>query len=550
MLTLTVNNEMIEKWRLFFLRLLTERLVVVLSVVLSVIAIAYSYSHGYITAYGDAESHLNIAKRVIDSLTPGFAQLGGIWLPLPHLLMLPLVKIDFLWRSGLAGSVISGLAFIVSSLFVYKLARLLTRNRAASFVAALVFMSNPNVLYLQTTPMTEMVLIVFFTLSSYFFIKFLENDRDLLSLIFAAFFGFCAALSRYDGWFLVAAEAGVLALMYLPWASLPKSWGQLKKNFNRKRWEKLQGRVILFSSLAFLGIVIWLFWDFLILGDPLYFTHSEFSAKSQQQSWLVRGELPAYRNLPLSLIYYFVTSMSNVGVIIFILALLGLGFLLGNKKSRHRYFVALILLVPFVFNTLTLYLGQSVIFIPHLTPVHFEWRMFNVRYGVMMVPLAAIAAAFLFNRARAAGKALIGILFVLQLALYGIGYSKVVSMEDGVRGLSSGAAKLPDAQFWLAREYDQGLVIVDDFARTMSIIRTKIPMQNVIYVGNKPYWQETLEAPEKHATWVVMQKDDALWRNFAPGSEKEGHLYKYFAKVYTSPEILIFKRNDVKVAGQ
>src|SRR3972149_334620 len=136
------------------------RLVFFISWVLALIATNYYHYHDLIVAYGDAESHLNIAKRVVSSLTPGFAQLGGIWLPLPHLLLVPFVKLDFLWRSGLAGSIVSGGAFIISSLYLYKLVKLITKNIPASFVAALIFMLNPNILYLQSTPMTELTLIV------------------------------------------------------------------------------------------------------------------------------------------------------------------------------------------------------------------------------------------------------------------------------------------------------------------------------------------------------------------------------------------------------
>ena len=36
----------------------------------------------------------NIARRIVDSRTPGWYQLGTTWLPLPHLLMMPLVRND------------------------------------------------------------------------------------------------------------------------------------------------------------------------------------------------------------------------------------------------------------------------------------------------------------------------------------------------------------------------------------------------------------------------------------------------------------------------
>jgi hypothetical protein len=530
-------------------RIPLESAVIVLAVIFSAAATAFAFSHGYITAYGDAESHLNIAKRVVDSLTPGFAQLGGIWLPLPHLLMIPFVKIDFLWRTGLAGSIVSGAAYVISSWFLYRLVFLLTKNKTASLFGALVFMTNPNILYLQTTPMTELVLIVFFILSSYYFIKFLQNDRDLGSLIAAAAFGFCAALSRYDGWSLVLMEAGILVLLYLPWKKIPASFLQVKSQFDKKRWEQLQGRTILFSTLAFFGIGLWLLWDLLILGDPLYFTHSQFSANSQQQSWLIRGELPAYHHIFTSLSYYVVTSAVNAGIVLTVLAAVGLIYLLTNHRSKHLFFVLLVLLVPFIFNVVTLYLGQSVIFIPQLTPASFEWRLFNVRYGIMMVPFFAFCAAFLFFRSNRAVRGVIALLLLVQLGVFATGRAQVITLEDGIKGLSSGVAKLPNAQFWFAANYDQGLVLVDDYARTMSIIRTKVPMQNVIYVGNKPYWDTSLKEPEKYANWIIMQKNDDVWNNIYDKPDIQGRLFKYFVKVYTSPEILIFKRNPQVAAS-
>src|SRR5678815_3549121 len=68
-------------------------------------ALAYFYSNGWILYYGDAEAHLDIARRMVDSRTPGYDQVGTVWLPLPHWLMLPFVRNDALWWSGVAGSI-------------------------------------------------------------------------------------------------------------------------------------------------------------------------------------------------------------------------------------------------------------------------------------------------------------------------------------------------------------------------------------------------------------------------------------------------------------
>ena len=73
---------------------------------------------GWTLWYGDADAHLNIARRIFDSRTPGYEQLGTVWLPLPHVLMLPFVQSDALWRSGVGGAIASAICFVCGGLFL------------------------------------------------------------------------------------------------------------------------------------------------------------------------------------------------------------------------------------------------------------------------------------------------------------------------------------------------------------------------------------------------------------------------------------------------
>src|SRR5262249_34873058 len=79
----------------------------------------YFVRHGYVLYYGDAEAHLNIARRIFDSRTPGPEQIGTVWLPLPHLLMVPFATRDEWWRSGLAGTIPSALCFVLAGAFLF-----------------------------------------------------------------------------------------------------------------------------------------------------------------------------------------------------------------------------------------------------------------------------------------------------------------------------------------------------------------------------------------------------------------------------------------------
>jgi hypothetical protein len=502
-------------------------IIVIASTLLSIGAIYWSYTHNAIIAYGDAESHLNIAKRVVDSLTPGFAQLGGIWLPLPHLLMLPFVWNDVLWRTGLAGSIVSGVLFVVACYYIYRTIHLITSSHTAGLLGWLIFATNPNILYMQSTPMTEIPLLAFFVASSYYFIRYLYARDDFRFLVLAGLFTFLATITRYDGWSLALAQATLILALYLR---------------DRAKWTQMQGQVFLFAPLAFFGIGLWLLWDYLILGNALYFTSSQFSAKSQQNSWLARGELPAYHNLPQSLLYFLDTAALNAGVIVSAVAVVGLILYLLRRSEKNRLLVAGLLLVPIVFNIATLFLGQSVIFIPNITPSDFEWNLFNVRYGVMAIPFVAVFAAFLAARIPKLGPLLVGMALILQGASFVTGREQVLSYADGVTGLSH--AKDADVQRWLKQNYTGGLVLVDDYARTASVIRSGLPMNQTIYVGNKPYWEESLKTPEKHAAWIVMQKDDEVWKNLYSTPEQEARIYAYYAKAYTSEEAVVFKRQS------
>lgn len=528
-LNITFNLDIIKRLQKTMETWPWERIISITAVILAILATAYSYKINAIVSYGDAESHLNIAKRVVSGLTPGMAQLGGIWLPLLHILMAPLVSVDFLWRSGLAGSVISGISYVVSAIILYKLTLRLTKNLAASIVAFIIFATNPNILYLQSTPLDAVIFIALFLLSSYFFVKYLQKDQEYLSLILAAFFGFASTLTRYDGWFLVLFELFIVLVPFV---------------YKRKFWKQYEGRAILFSTLAFFGVFIWFLWDMAILGDPLYFTHSQFSAKSQQQAWLVRGELPAYKNLPVAFLYYTVTTMGDMGIILFGMAVIGLILYIRSKNNNLRWYILILLFSPFILNVYTLFAGQTVIFIPDVTPVSFEWRLFNVRYGVTMVAVLAFFIAYLFYKSKLPGKLLITFLFICQFGLFFIGYTPVITLQDGLIGLSAGTKPNSSYWKWLRDHYDGGLVMIDDYARTVSIIKSGIPMQDIIYVGTKPYWEQSFQAPEKYARWIIMQKNDDVWKGIYDKPQIRARLYKYFQKVYTSPEILIFKRDD------
>src|ERR1700692_2874903 len=96
--------------------------------------------------------------------------------------MLPLVANDWMWRTGAAGSGVSMVSLVVATTFLYLLATSFYRNEEAGWKKALpalpvaVFLFNPSVLYMQSTPMTELLFIAALLMAVYSLQRWL-NDQ-------------------------------------------------------------------------------------------------------------------------------------------------------------------------------------------------------------------------------------------------------------------------------------------------------------------------------------------------------------------------------------
>jgi hypothetical protein len=175
------------------------------------VAAGVYWQQGLTLSHYDAKGHLVVARRVIDSLTPGWLQLGAVWLPLPHVLNLVPVQVDAFYRTGLSAIAIS---IASMALLVYNVAWVVlhfTGSRAAAVAAAAILMTNPNLLYLQSTPMTEPLLLGLLALALTTTVRALERGtpRALLGASAVLVLPF---LTRYEAWpFSGALLAAVVA---------------------------------------------------------------------------------------------------------------------------------------------------------------------------------------------------------------------------------------------------------------------------------------------------------------------------------------------------
>ena len=175
-----------------------------LAALLGSVAAFYYSSLGLTLSHYDAKAHLVVSRRILDSLTPGWEQVGAVWLPLPHLINMLPAQIDFFYQTGLFAIVVSIICHALAAGSLAGTVMALTSSRAGALLAAALYAANPNTLYLQSTPMTEPMLFGLTTLQVFLFTRWvLAGELDVPRA--AGWVTVLACLTRYEAWPITAA---------------------------------------------------------------------------------------------------------------------------------------------------------------------------------------------------------------------------------------------------------------------------------------------------------------------------------------------------------
>jgi len=242
-----------------------------LAVLIGIAAWIVFYRNGLVLSHYDAKAHLVVARRVFDNLTPGWQQIGAVWLPLPHLIDLLPAQIDVFYRTGLFASLVSIACLAITTYAAARLILHLTASRAGACVAAALLIFNPNLLYLHTTPMTEPLLIAATTLVILWLVEWIDapgsDVRDpgsvppkLAVALFAAMW------TRYEAWPIVGC-----ALVAAAWAMWRRgsSIDVLVRRLSRvAMWPALAVALFLVNSVITVGA--WFVSEGFYVPDPSY----------------------------------------------------------------------------------------------------------------------------------------------------------------------------------------------------------------------------------------------------------------------------------------
>ncbi|HEV2462448.1 MAG TPA: glycosyltransferase family 39 protein [Acidobacteriaceae bacterium] len=358
------------------------------SVLVSLFALSYCFSRNLLLLSGDAVAHINIARRLVDSTNPGISQLGSVWLPLPHLLIVPFVLRMSWWQSGLAGAFPSIGAFVLGAAGIYRLARIWLKSQPA-IVAVLFFALNPGLLYAQTTALNEPLCLAEMIWAVVFLVEYLraldrdEIDRAAKLLIACGLVLVCSVYTRYDGW-IFTFFAGVIAAVPM-----------LRR---RDLWRSRFGGVfVLFTVMLVVAPLVWMGYCARQFGDPLDFLRGPYSARAIEIRTTAPGSphYPGWHNMFVAALFFL--KAAELGAIwkhltnlLLVLAVVGSVFAGVRFRSKH-ILPMLLLWLPLPFYAYSVAYGSVPIFIPRWWPHSF----YNTRYGMEMLPVFALALGFL-----------------------------------------------------------------------------------------------------------------------------------------------------------
>jgi hypothetical protein len=485
----------------------------------SLLAAAWSWRHGAMLNYGDAQAHLHIARRVIDSRRPGLSELGSVWLPLPHLLMIPFVSVYAWWANGVAGFIPSALAYLAGCAGVYRLARRWLAP-PASAVALAFFALNPNLLYMQTTAMTEPLFVCEMIWASVWLVEWraaldrsadsaIERRPATRLLYWIALALVAAVLTRYDGW----------VMAFLAWVAIGLTLARRGLLRSRDFW--------IASMIVVAAPVVWFSYNAVVFGDWLDFMRGPYSAKAIEIRTATPGEgppHPGWHNPWVSLKFFVKVAEMDAagerwGTWLLVASILGTAW--AWLIARRRAFSwSLLLWLPVPFYAYSVAYGSVPIFLPPWWP--HSW--YNTRYGLELLPAFALGTAF-FTHVVMTGvrefkaqwpRYVLAAMFALIVANAAILVREhPLVYVEGTKNLHSRLVydiEVPPVLRELAAQRPGAPVLMNTSVHPEFVAFSGITLRQTINESDREYLQAALAAPAAHAAVVLAFDGDDVDR--------------------------------------
>ena len=480
------------------------------------VATLYYHRLGLTLSHYDARGHLIVARRVIDSITPGWQQIGAVWLPLPHLLNLLPVQIDAFYRTGASAVALSVAAYSISVGAIVWITLGLTESIPAAAAAAAVFALNPNVLYLQATPMTEPLLIALTLVASALLMAWCD---DLLGLEDSARNGSVAG--ALVGWAFAAACLTRYEAWPITFSALPAAvWVLWRRGRGLAAACTRVGVIAAYPLMAILGFMLF---SRVVVGE--WFTSSGFFIPENKA---LNRPLEALAEIGWGL-----RALS--GWIAMALAAFGLVWLAATSLANRRR-------------------AGQVLVLSLLASAALPWAAFvdghpfRIRY---MVPLIAVEAI-------GVGVA-VGI--VKRAALVAA-VASVLAVTYAERPLSSLAPMVLEAQWdrpnvqarqkitdWLRthRDGEKIMASMGSLGHYMQeTSRDGFDLRDFLHEGNGDIWLAALEDPKRHAGWILIEEKAEGGDMLAQIARRNPAFLEGYDRVYEGAGVALYRRTPAK----
>jgi hypothetical protein len=207
----------------------------------------------------DGLSRLSHAYFVWWNAPPKLTAIGFVWPPVSTLVFLPFTLVKPLATSLVALPLTSA---VFGALLLVMLNRLFTLVRMPAwqrYPIVLVFGVNPMIAFYAGNGMAEIVYLFLLVGAIYSFMRWYLT-RTAGNLIFAAVFFALGILSRYEVFTWAVVLTVSLALI------------SIRQRVSRS---ELEATLLTYLAPISYGVGLWLFFNWMILGSPLYFLHQQ-----------------------------------------------------------------------------------------------------------------------------------------------------------------------------------------------------------------------------------------------------------------------------------
>jgi hypothetical protein len=358
-----------------------------------------------------------------------------------------------------------------------------------AIAGTLVFALNPNVLYMQSTPMTELLFFATVAAATYYvqrWIQTAEHAQGYPSLFAAALALFLGCLTRYEAWVVTFVLAAVV---------LTVAW----RKFGRAAAEGILLTYLFFAGAA---IALWIGWNTLIFGNPLNFQNGEYAKPSL---WVSEGE-KAVGNPVVAIQTYWYAMVNNLGLLLVLIMLAG-AVVLFVKRRKLDSLPTLGLLMMAPFFVVALAVGQRPLHVAQITG-----DTYNVRFGLLMAIPAAIIVGYLISLIPSCAHVygLIAACVVTLMPLIPGGPTSAVTAREGSLFIGQ-EGSVRETSEYLAAHYRNGeVILIESFGNESILFNARVPLTNNVYEGSYQKWDPALsDPPGQQIKWIVMRTGKA-----------------------------------------